>query len=122
MKVYIRDGVPRTRRFHRTKDCYQLLKYPARGSTRPLLEYETPDLPLAKPCKVCFPDYPSQNVVHRHCHICSPDGRVFPCAHNGGVQVVKTRIHTNSKSYVRPGPEEQTFRHWVWPDQVMLHM
>lgn len=108
-------------RFHKDTDCYQLLKYPARGSKGELVTYDIADVPAAKPCKICWPDYPSREVVHSWCRICQPGGKIYPCKHNGGVEILRLQPYLDRRSYVIPYGEERVVRRYVWPDSVVLY-
>jgi len=90
-----RDPSFRTR-FHRTKDCFQLTKGPARGPGLELVEVDISEV-FVRPCKTCYPDAPRLNLRHPYCHICDSP---YACEHNGGVLVTSRHGH----------------RRWLWPD------
>ena len=83
-------------RFHRSPDCRQLTKKPARGEGLPLIAVDLEEVD-ARPCATCYPDAPRIKVLHRYCDICESP---YPCEHNGGVLILD-----------RAGR-----RYWVWPD------
>jgi hypothetical protein len=94
--VWMRVDASHRTRFHRSPDCRQLRKRPARGPGNELITLE----PLetgARPCRTCYPDAPRISIRKRYCSEC--DTR-YPCPHNGGVEVT-----------------DRGGRHyWVWPD------
>lgn len=102
--------------FHKTEDCTQLTKKPARGSTHPLEEIDLDQLDKPRPCKRCYPDAPRIKVVRRFCPLCNKT-RTRPCAHNGGVRVTMA-YKTNYVGLLRDPGEETVRSIWVWPDQA----
>lgn len=94
--VWMRDHPRRRGRFHRTPDCRQLRKPPALGEHYDLLELELSEIGV-RPCQTCYPDAPRVKMLKRYCPACAS---VYPCEHNGGVQIVRSHGE----------------RYWVWPD------
>lgn len=116
VQVYLR-GLSRT--FHRSPDCVQLQKRPARGTAKPIEEIDLADLNFKHPCLVCFPDAPRAKVVRRFCPKCNK-GKPYPCAHNGGVRV--TIAYKTSYVGLLRDPGDEVMRHaWVWPDKVHFY-
>jgi hypothetical protein len=107
-------------RFHRTEDCYQLNKPPARGTAKPVRAVELANLnEHARPCRVCYPDAPHVKVVRRFCPKCNTT-RALPCAHNGGVRVTLART-TSYVSLLRDPGDEWLQTLYVWPDQAWFY-
>jgi hypothetical protein len=94
--VWVTANRKRRTRFHRSPDCRQLKKAPARGERQPVQALDLNDVGV-RPCKTCYPDAPALKIFKPYCHKCrSP----YPCRHNGGIEVVDRRGH----------------RRYVWPD------
>jgi hypothetical protein len=94
--VWMRRDPKHRTRFHRSPDCRQLTKGPARGDGHELIAVDLEDV-LVRPCHSCYPDAPQIKMRHPYCYSCrSP----YPCEHNGGVKVTSRHGHTR----------------WVWPD------
>jgi len=96
MQVWIRVDPKRKNRFHRLPTCKQLRKRPAQGNPRELVQLDL-ELVHVRPCKTCYPDAPSTQILKRYCEICESN---YACEHNGGVRVT-TRVGHHR---------------WVWPD------
>jgi len=96
LTVWVRDDPKKRSRFHRSPECFQLKKKPARGEHRPLLAMDLDDVHV-RPCAVCYPDAPRLKMRHAYCYTCDSP---YACEHNGGIQITD-----------RAGR-----RYWVWPD------
>jgi hypothetical protein len=94
--VWMRRDPKHKTRFHRTPSCWQLVKPPPRGESRPLIAVDLEQV-AARPCKTCYPDAPRIKVRRAYCPICDSK---YACEHNGGIQIVD-----------RAGRN-----YWVWPD------
>jgi hypothetical protein len=105
--------------FHRTEDCQQLLKRPARGNPHPVVEVDLADLNFVRPCRNCYPDAPRIKVVRRFCPLCNKS-ETRPCRHNGGVPVTIGRP-IRYISLLRDPGDEQNVTIYVWPDQVHFY-
>jgi hypothetical protein len=86
--VWMRVDAKRRTRFHRSPECRQLRKGPARGPGLPLVAIELSETGV-RPCKTCYPDAPTIRLLKRYCYECDTGN---PCAHNGGV-LIKRRGH-----------------------------
>ena len=113
--VYVRE---KSVVFHRSADCFQLKKGPARGPGRALREVPLEELPKPRPCRYCYPDAPRARSRHRYCQECK--GSALPCEHNGGVLVTLTNTHTKRSIMSEPGDTYQRTR-YVWPEQAHLY-
>ena len=85
--------------FHARPDCRWL-----KNTRHPVVELDLAKLRSAQPCKTCYPQLPNPRVAHIRCRKCNT-GKVYPCAHNGGVLVVV------------PGQRYSRVKH-VWPEQA----
>jgi len=103
--------------FHKVEDCPQLTKAPARGTQKPLETVDLDLIALPKPCKTCYSDAPRGKFARRYCPLCNKNGRIRPCAHNGGVKVTIAQT-TNYLSLLRDPGDEYTRAIWVWPDRA----
>ena len=98
--VWIRDDPQLQNRFHRSPDCRQLKKKPAKGHPHTLVAKDLNEV-FVRPCLTCYPDAPRIKIIRRYCEVCSS---AQPCKHNGGV-LVTTRIGR---------------QFWVWPDSNLM--
>lgn len=87
-------------RFHKSPDCRQLTKKPARGEPHRLISMELDEVEN-QPCRTCYPDVPRLKILRRYCRVCESDSA---CEHNGGI-------------YVRTIDGE---RIWAWPDSPRM--
>ena len=94
--VWVRHDPKYRTRFHRSPDCRQLTKKPARGEGLPLLALDLENV-FVRPCKTCYPDVPRIKMRHPYCYTCESP---YACEHNGGIQITD-----------RGGR-----RYYVWPD------
>lgn len=94
--VWVRGDPKRRTRFHRSPECRQLRKGPAKGEHYELIAIDLAELDV-RPCRTCYPDAPKIKIYKRFCHTCNSN---YACPHNGGVPVT-----------VRDGRQC-----WVWPD------
>jgi len=94
--VWMRDDPKHRTRFHRSPDCKQLRKGPARGVDKPLVARDLNDV-FVRPCKTCYPDAPRIKIRKTYCPECDT---VHACPHNGGVVVT----------------DRQGRLWWSWPD------
>lgn len=83
---------------HASPDCYRLAQ-----AVNPVQEIDLATLQAPRPCRACFPEFPDVRVVHARCPRCNR-GKVYPCAHNGGVRVIV------------PGKTMRT--KYVWPENA----
>lgn len=105
--------------FHRSQECSQLHKRPARGSAHPLQSIDLSEVNLRRPCKVCYPDAPRTKVARRFCPQCNTNS-VRPCAHNGGVRVT-VAYQTKYVGLLRDPGDEVVRAIWVWPDRAHFY-
>lgn len=116
--VYVRGSERVKRRFHRTEDCKQLRKKPARGEPLELQEVDLDDLRFKTPCRDCYPDTPRARSVHLRCSICHPrKDYIYPCPHNGGVPVYRDKTYSTDTLFHDAG-EVVSARVYVWPEDV----
>lgn len=88
---------------HKDANCPHLKG--AKPKVLPLSEVGT-----REPCRDCFPGLPIYNHGIRHvCKRCSPT-MLAPCAHNGGVKIVRPRKGTKTG---------ETFT-WTWPERALF--
>lgn len=108
------------KKFHSTRDCWQLTKTPHVGDHREVDEIDLEDIAYPLPCRTCYPDAPRLESVHRYCRVCDT-GKVNPCEHNGGVKVMMTQQHRSQTITSEAG---DTFTRWihVWPERVHLYV
>lgn len=100
--VWVRDGRVRSARFHRSPDCRNLRKRPARGTVNVLLALDLDEV-LIRPCLTCYPDAPRIKMTKRYCLI---HDSPMPCEHNGGVLVPMSdgrsrHVWPDSNTYLR---------------------
>jgi hypothetical protein len=93
--VWMRRDPKRRTRFHRSPDCRQLTKGPARGDGHELIAVDLEDVHV-RPCHSCYPDAPRIKVRHPYCYTC---GTAHACEHNGGVLI---RDRAGRRFYVWP--------------------
>lgn len=105
--------------FHRTEDCKQLQKKPARGNPHPVVEVDLAELNHVRPCKTCYDDAPRIKTARRFCPLCNKS-KARPCEHNGGVRVT-TAFTTTYTSLLRDPGDEVVRTIWVWPDRVHFY-
>ena len=113
--VWVKSDLLRSR-FHRTPDCCQLVKTPARGTPHQVAEMDLREIPGVLPCKTCYPDVPRVGVARRYCRQCNK-GSARPCAHNGGVPVVHV-VTTTYRSLLREPGDEIIKTIYVWPQHA----
>ena len=94
--VWMREDPGRRTRFHRSPQCPQLTKNPARGEHHELLALDLNEV-FVRPCQTCYPDAPKVNFRKAYCTECHTRRA---CPHNGGVLITDRR----GRSF------------WVWPD------
>jgi len=94
--VWMRVDPKYRTRFHRSPECYQLQKGPARGDGLPLVAVDLNDVHV-RPCRICYPDAPPINIRKAYCYTCDSP---FACEHNGGLLIRDRRGR----------------RYYVWPD------
>lgn len=92
----MKDDPLRRNRFHRTPDCRQLKKGPARGPGREVISVDLSEVQV-RPCHTCYPDAPTIKIRKLWCPECHTR---HACPHNGGVLVI----------------DRADRRFWVWPD------
>ena len=83
--VWMRVDPLRRTRFHRSPECRQLRKGPARGPGLELVSLELSEAGV-RPCKTCYPDAPRIKIRKVYCRECESK---MPCAHNGGVLITR---------------------------------
>jgi hypothetical protein len=94
--VWMRQDPKYRTRFHRSPECYQLTKGPARGDNNDLIPIDLDDV-QTRPCKTCYPDAPRMKIRHAYCTVCESP---YACEHNGGL-LIRDR---GGRWY------------WTWPD------
>lgn len=114
--VFYREG---NQTFHRSGDCAQLVKRPARGEPHPVRTGDLAELFGVRPCKTCYPDAPRFKMVRRYCPKCNVK-RTLACAHNGGMPVTIT-YKTNYVGLTRDPGEIVQKDIYVWPDRLFLY-
>lgn len=102
--------------FHKSEDCKQLKKKPARGQDSETLSTDLKDLHNVRPCRTCYPDAPRVKVTRRRCETCNKT-YIYPCAHNGGVPVTVT-YKTSYVGLLRDPGAEVKKQIYVWPDTL----
>ncbi len=118
--VYVTDSNPYRQKFHRSEDCTQLTKRPAKGVPQEIRQIDIQDVGDALPCLRCYPDAPRAKSLHKYCHTCDT-GMIRPCAHNGGVKVLMTRTRRVQTLLQEPG-EQYVQERWVWPERASRYV
>lgn len=121
-RLWVQDGpvsdsvfiAPTPRVFHARVDCHRLQI--ARSFTAVDIDQVSP---RRLPCQSCIPSAPRVKFLKRFCIQCNKD-YARPCAHNGGVKVMKTVTTTYFSALREPG---DTFLRsaYVWPDRAHLY-
>lgn len=107
--VYRTQSGDRRVRFHRFPTCRR-----TRGSVLSPVELDDVEIPV--PCLECYPDAPRPISAHRYCPTCNVSS-VRPCAHNGGVRVLMTRVRRTTRMTHEAGEPYVRFD-YVWPESV----
>lgn len=98
--VWMRSDPKHRTRFHRSPDCFQLRKGPARGDGNDLLAVDLENV-FVRPCQSCYPDAPRVKMRHPYCFICETPNA---CEHNGGI-LIRDRAGR---------------RYYTWPDSNLM--
>ena len=114
--VFFREG---SDIFHRSEECTQLVKKPARGEPHPVRSADLAVLIRVRPCHTCYPDAPRVKVAKRRCPICNKK-TVRACPHNGGMPV-RIEKRTSYVSLLRDPGDVVYQTIYVWPDRLHLY-